>query len=256
MFLRMFIASPFRQNLPYFETGQREAQEAPPAFLFGLLHHLYHLLPEQDEAVVDNFVVVVMSEQPVVELGPFFDFLQEAGQLVVNISTVSQYVHDAVWGAVCDHIVHLIVNAFQAVPSFLILGFIGKLLFPPGVVVDPESGAHSAKSPVLFFKIRRFGIQNAILDVVAPGTAHGEDGVSLQVKDLPAHQMDYMRPDSLDRSTVPFLCRVFAQQVEVFMVAADEQRGKGQILQPVQIPLLLLAPIPYATKISFVLNSG
>ena len=59
MFLRMFIASPFRQNLPYFETGQREAQEAPPAFLFGLLHHLYHLLPEQDEAVVDDFVVVV-----------------------------------------------------------------------------------------------------------------------------------------------------------------------------------------------------
>ena len=34
------------------------------------------------------------------------------------------------------------------------------------------------------------------------------------------------------------------------MVAADEQRGKGQILQPVQIPLLLLAPIPYAAKIS------
>src|SRR5699024_101589 len=55
----MFMASPFRQNLPYFETGQREAQEAPPAFLFGLLHHLYHLRPEQDEAVVDDFVVVV-----------------------------------------------------------------------------------------------------------------------------------------------------------------------------------------------------
>ena len=65
MFLRMFIASPFRQNLPYFETGQREAQEVPPAFLFGLLHHLYHLLPEQDEAVVKFIVLVVMSEQPI-----------------------------------------------------------------------------------------------------------------------------------------------------------------------------------------------
>lgn len=255
MFLRMFIASPFRQNLPYFETGQREAQEVPPAFLFGLLHHLYHLLPEQDEAVVNDFVVVVMSEQPVVELGSFFDFLQEAGQVVVNISTVSQYVHDAVWGAVCDHIVHLIVNTLQTALGFLIFRLAGKLLLPPGSVVDPEAGAHSAKSPVLFFKIRRFGIQNAILDVVAPGTAHGEEGVSLQVKDLPAHQMDYMRPDSLDRSTVPFLCRVFAQQVEVFMVAADEQRGIGQILQPVQIPRLLLAPIPYAAKILVIPNS-
>lgn len=84
------MASPSRQNLPYFKTGQREAQEEPPAFLFGLLHHLYHLLPEQDEAVIDDFVVVVMSEQPVVELGPFFDFLQEAGQLVVNIAAISQ----------------------------------------------------------------------------------------------------------------------------------------------------------------------
>ena len=104
MFLRMFIASPFRQNLPYFETGQREAQEAPPAVLFGLLHHLYHLLPKQDEAVVDDFVVVVMSEQPVVELGSFFDFLQEVGQVVVNIAAVPQYVHNAAGGTVGDYI--------------------------------------------------------------------------------------------------------------------------------------------------------
>ena len=168
----------------------------------------------------------------------------------MNIAAISQCVHNTAGGTVGDYIVHLILNTLQTALGFLIFRLAGKLLLPPGSVVDPEAGAHSAKSPVLFFKIRRFGIQNAILDVVAPGTAHGEDGVSLQVKDLPAHQMDYMRPDSLDRSTVPFLCRVFAQQVEVFMVAADEQRGKGQILQPVQIPLLLLAPIPYATKIS------
>lgn len=140
-------------------------------FSLACYTHLYHLLPEQDEAVVNDFVVVVMSEQPVVELGSFFDFLQEAGQVVVNISTVSQYVHDAVWGAVCDHIVHLIVNTLQTALGFLIFRLAGKLLLPPGSVVDPEAGAHSAKSPVLFFKIRRFGIQNAILDVVAPGTA-------------------------------------------------------------------------------------
>ena len=184
------------------------------------------------------------------ELGSFFDFLQEAGQVVVNISTVSQYVHDAVWGAVCDHIVHLIVNTLQTALGFLIFRLAGKLLLPPGPVVDPEAGAHSAKGPVLFFVTGCFGVQNTVLDIMASGTAHGKEGVSLQVKDLPAHQVDHMRPDSLNLSAVPFLCRVFSQQVEVFMVAADEQRGKGQILQPVQIPLLLLAPIPYAAKIS------
>ena len=191
-----------------------------------------------------------MSEQPVVELGSFFDFLQEAGQVVVNISTVSQYVHDAVWGAVGDHIIHLIVNAFQIAPSFFILGLTGKLLFPPGAMVDPESGAHSAKGPVLFFEIGCFGVQDTVLDIMASGTAHGEEGIPLQIKDLPAHQMDHMRTDSLDLCAVPFLCGVFSQQVEVFMVAADEQRGKGQVLQPVQVPLLLLTPVPYAAEIS------
>ena len=81
-----------------------------------------------------------MSEQPVVELGLFSDFLKKVGQVVVNISTVPQYIHDAVWGAVGDHIVHLIMNAFQTAPSFFILGLTGKLLFPPGVMVDPETG--------------------------------------------------------------------------------------------------------------------
>lgn len=159
----------------------KQAKEKHRGFLlrFSLAcsHHLYHLLPEQDEAVIDNFAVVVMSEQPVMKSGSLFDFFQEVGQVVVNIAAISQYVHDAVWGAVCDHIVHLIVNAFQAVPSFLILGFIGKLLFPPGSVVDPESGAHSAKGPVLFFVIGCFGVQDTVLDIMASGTAHGKEGV-------------------------------------------------------------------------------
>lgn len=60
-----------------------------PALLFGLLHHLYHLLPEQHEAVVDNSIVMVMSKQPVVELGLFSDFLQKVRQVVVNITTIS-----------------------------------------------------------------------------------------------------------------------------------------------------------------------
>ena len=67
--------------------------------------------------------------------------------------------------------------------------------------------------------------------------------------------MDYMGPNALDFPAVPFLYGVFSQQIEVFVVAADKQRGKGQIRQPVQIAPLLLAPVPYAAKISVMLNS-
>ena len=224
-------------------------------FSLACSHHLYYLLPEQDEAVIDDFVVVVMSEQPVMKPGSLFDFFQEVCQVVVNITTVSQYVHDAAWSAVSNDIVCLIVNAFQAVASFLVLGLAGKLLVPPGVVVDPEEGAHSAKSPVLFFKIGSFGIQNTILDVMAPGSAHGEEGVPLQIKDLPTHQVDHMGPDALDFPAVPFLYRIFPQQIEVFVVAADKQRGERQIFQPIQAAGILFASFPYTAEVSIMLNS-
>ena len=121
-------------------------------------------------------------------------------------------------------------------------------------MVDPEAGAHSAKSPVLFFKIGSFGIQNTILDVMAPGSAHGEEGVPLQIKDLPTHQMDYMGPNALDFPTVPFLYGVLSQQVEVFMVAADKQRGKRQVFQPVQAAGILFAAFPYTAEVAVITN--
>lgn len=196
-----------------------------------------------------------MSEQPVVELSSFSDFLQEVGQVVVDISAVPQYVNNTAWGAVGDHIVHLIVNAFQTAPSFFILGLTGKLLFPPGVMVDPEAGTHSSERPILFFKIRRIGIQNTIVNIVTPGAAHGEEGISLQVEDLPAHQMDHMGPNALDFPAVPFLYRVFPQQVKVFVVAADKQRGERQVFQLFQAAGILFAAFPYTAEVSVMLNS-
>ena len=59
----MFIASPFRHNSPYSEAGQRETQAYSPMLLFDLLlYDLHHLLPEQDESVINDFVVVVVFE--------------------------------------------------------------------------------------------------------------------------------------------------------------------------------------------------
>lgn len=148
------------------------------------------------------------------------------------------------------------MNSFQIAPGLLILRLAGKLLFPPGVVVYPEAGTHSSEGPILFFKIRCLGIQNTIVNIVAPGSAHCEERIPLQIKDLPMHQMDYMRPNALDLSAVPFLYRVFLEQVEIFMVPADKQRSKRQVFQPVQVASILFTAFPYTAEVTLVLNSG
>ena len=57
---------------------------------------------------------------------------------------------------------------------------------------------------------------------MAGGSAYGEEGESIQLKDLPPHEVDHMRAYPLDIAAPPFLYRVFCQQVEVFVVPADE----------------------------------
>ena len=59
-----------------------------------------------------------------------------------------------------------------------------------------------------------------------------------------------MGPYPLDLAALPFLYRVFRQQVEVFVVSADEQEGEGQAFQPVQGFAFILFPGPYSTKIA------
>jgi len=60
----------------------------------------------------------------------------------------------------------------------------------------------------------------------------------------------------LYQAAVPLADWVAAEQIIVFMVSADEQRGKGPGLQPVQPLLLRIAAIPDTAKISFIPNSG
>ena len=68
--------------------------------------------------------------------------------------------------------------------------------------------------------------------------------------------MDYMRANALDFSSVPFLYRIFLEQVEIFVVPADKQRGERQVFQPIQAAGVLFAAFPYTAEVSIVLNSG
>lgn len=67
--------------------------------------------------------------------------------------------------------------------------------------------------------------------------------------------MDYMGPNALNFPAVPFLYGVFPQQIEVFVVAADKQRGERQVFQPVQAAGILFAAFPYTAEVSVMLNS-
>lgn len=183
---------------------------------------MHHLLPEQDKAVIYHFIVMIMSEQPAIKVCLVSEFFQKIGQVIVDKSSVAQCVFDAAGGAMGDDVVHVIVGLFQVALRFLILRRAWKFFFPPGVVVDPKVRSHSTKSPILFLKVWGIGIQNAIFDVVAAGSAHGEEGVPLQFKNLTTHQVDDMGADALDLSAVLFFYRVFCQKIKILVVSADK----------------------------------
>ena len=60
----------------------------------------------------------------------------------------------------------------------------------------------------------------------------------------------------LYQAAVPLADWIVAEQIIVFMVSADEQRGKGPGLQPVQPLLLRIAAIPATAEVSIIPNSG
>ena len=71
-------------------------------------------------------------------------------------------------------------------------------------------------------------IQDAVLNIVAGCSAHGEEGISIQLKNPPPHEVDHMGEDPRYPSAPPFLYRIFRQQVKVLVVPVDEQEGEGQ----------------------------
>jgi hypothetical protein len=54
---------------------------------------------------------------------------------------------------------------------------------------------------------------------------------------------------------VPILHRILRQQIEVFVVAGDEERCEWLFFQPVQLELFLGAAVPDAAEVAVILNS-
>ena len=117
-------------------------------------------------------------------------------------------------------------------------------------MVDAVSGSRSPlQHQELPLKVRGVRLQNAIFNVVAFGSAHGEEAISLQLVYLPPHQMQHMGTDAVYLSAAPFLCRIGCQCIIVFMVAVHERQREGQTFQAAQCFIVPCISEPYAAKV-------
>ena len=124
-------------------------------------------------------------------------------------------------------------------------------------MVDTESCPWlSLQHQELTLEVGIIQFQKAIFNVMAPGTAHGEETVSLQFEDLPAHQVQHMGTDAVNLSAVPFLHWEGCNGVMVFVIAIHKRQCEGQAFQPVQVIVIPIVAEPYAAEVSIVLNSG
>ena len=215
-----------------------------------VLQDLHDLLPEQDVLFVNGFVVVVMAEQPVVVFRSFFDLLQEIRE-PVRLVVAAAHEGDAGGSTVGDDVVHRPADRVKVSPRLGVFFIGGKLPRPPRNVVDAVSRSGLAlehREPSL--KIRGVRFQNPILNIMAFGTAYGEEAAALQLEDLAAHQVQHMRANVVYFATVPLRHWISFQHVIIFMVAADEGEREGQAFQPVQRFIVAAVTKPNAPEVS------
>ena len=183
--------------------------------------------------MLDDLVAVVVSEEVVLEPAPLADFLQEVRQGVRRGVFPEQGVLNAGGSAVGDDVVHRPACFLQIGLGFPVLLLAGQLLLPPGAVVYPEQRALGVQSLELLLEQGVVRLQNAVPDIVAAGSAHGEDALPAQLKHLAPFQHKHRWADGPHRSAAPLLQRVGTQGIIVFMIAGDECRGKGPPFQEV-----------------------
>lgn len=214
------------------------------------------LLIEHYELFRYHHVFVVVSEKPVFEAAAFSDFIEEVCQCVPSVQPTAEYVLDTAGTAVRDDVVYIPASLVQRFSCGLVFRIVGQFLFPPGVVIDSVESACGVELPQLSLIVRIIRFQNAVPDIVAAGAAHGKYPLSADVIKLAPHQMQDAGAYGLYQAAVPLADWIVAEQIIVFMVSADEQRGKGPGLQPVQPLLLRIAAIPDTAEVTVVLNSG
>ena len=223
------------------------------------LHSLFQphdLLMQPHKFLLRHHVFMVVSEEPVFETAAFPNFIEKVRQGIPLVPSATEYILDVAGAAVGYDIVHIPSHLVQRCSCGSVFILAGQFLFPPRPVVDTEQRACGVELPQLSLIVRIIRFQNAVPDIVAAGAAHGKYPLSADVIKLAPHQMQDAGAYGLYQAAVPLADWIVAEQIIVFMVSADEQRGKGPGLQPVQPLLLRIAAIPDTAEVTVVLNSG
>ena len=183
-----------------------------------------------------------MPEEPIPELAPTCHLIQEIRQCIGLVESSAQLVLYRGRSAVGDDVVHAPAVSVQAGPSSPVLLLAWKLLLPPGEVVHTVESTAVIELPAFSLELRIVRFQDTAVNVVAAAAAHREEGIALDVINLPPQQINHRRPNKLCHPAMPFLGWKLGQHIEVFMVAGYEQGGEGLRLQTVQpVPFLSTA---------------
>ena len=162
---------------------------------------------------------MIVPEEVVPEPAPLPHLLQKVRQFVWPGPHSQQFILDTGRRAVGHDVVHIPAGLVQILSGLQVLLPAGQFLFPPGPVIDPESRPPCVEQLELLEELGIVRLQDAVLDIVAAGPAHGEDPLSVYFKHLAAFQQEYRGADPANLPTLPLLQWIGPQGVVVFMVA-------------------------------------
>ena len=215
-----------------------------------------NLIIEHYELFLYHHVFVVVSEKPVLESASLSNLIEKVCQRISLVQSSTEGVLDTAGAAMGNDVIYIPPCLIQRFPCGFVFILAGQFLFPPGAVIDSVESACGVELPQLSLIVRIIRFQNAVPDIVAAGAAHGKYPLSADVIKLAPHQMQDAGAYGLYQAAVPLADWIVAEQIIVFMVSADEQRGKGPGLQPVQPLLLRIAAIPDTAEVAVIPNSG
>ena len=135
-------------------------------------------------------------------------------------------IQKSAWGIVSQHIIHFVIICFQIRLTERIFFLRGHLFLPP---VDPRL---------------------PVLPVGAFGSAEAQVLFAFQLQHAAPADMVHIAAQRLHPAAELFLCRIFLQQIVIFMASIQKQQRVRALAQPVQLFLLLFASVPHKAKIS------
>ena len=176
-----------------------------PGILFGL-DSLNNLLIQENEVISDIPIVVIVAKQPVMELQVLAYFFKEVCQRI-RLIVLIDLLYYAAGSAVSNHIIDFPIGSFQRFNCLIIFSPGRKFFRPPRDSLDSEH-LFSFQLPMkVKFESGIGRVQDTVLDVVRPATAHCKEVVSLDFVYLAPHKVYDVGTDAVYLSSVPFLNR-------------------------------------------------